>query len=149
VKEQQCAALLSVPHLLFELFLKRKVDTTPAVCFRVFSPYTEIPYRLLITRTEMHEERIQILTEANVKMTVFWDVAPCNFVEFHGGFRSACCLLLQDTLVMKAASTFETSVNLYKTKWRKIPEDSHLHKCMKLEKCNNHSVGLLILLENF
>jgi hypothetical protein len=29
--------------------------------------------------------------------------------------------------MMEAGSTSETSVNFYKTTWRKIPEDSHLH----------------------
>jgi hypothetical protein len=28
---------------------------------------------------------------------------------------------------MKAVSTSETSVNFYQTRWRNIPEDSHLH----------------------
>jgi hypothetical protein len=30
-------------------------------------------------------------------------------------------------LMMKAASTSETSVSFYQTTWRKNPEDSHLH----------------------
>jgi hypothetical protein len=30
-------------------------------------------------------------------------------------------------LMMEAASTSETSVNLYETTWCSIPEDSHLH----------------------
>jgi hypothetical protein len=30
------------------------------------------------------------------------------------------------TLTMEAASTSETSVNLYQTTWRNNPEDSHL-----------------------
>jgi hypothetical protein len=32
-------------------------------------------------------------------------------------------------LMMVAASTSETLVNFYRTTWRKIPEDSHLHTC--------------------
>jgi hypothetical protein len=27
-----------------------------------------------------------------LKMTVFWDVAPCSLVEFYRRFRGACCL---------------------------------------------------------
>jgi hypothetical protein len=31
------------------------------------------------------------------------------------------------TLMMEAASSSETSVNVYQTTWCSIPEDSHLH----------------------
>jgi hypothetical protein len=31
-------------------------------------------------------------------------------------------------LTMEAASTTETSVNLYQTTWRNIPEDGHLQE---------------------
>jgi hypothetical protein len=48
-----------------------------------------------------------------MKMTVFWDVAPCNLVG-------------RIALMMEAASTSETSVNFYQTTRRNIPEDSHL-----------------------
>jgi hypothetical protein len=38
-------------------------------------------------------------------------------------------------LVTEAASTSETSVNLYRTTWRNIPEDSrfHIHRRQKLK----------------
>jgi hypothetical protein len=45
---------------------------------------------------------------ASMKMTVFWDTAPC-------------------ALMVEAASTSETSVNFYQTTWHNIPEDNHLH----------------------
>jgi succinate dehydrogenase/fumarate reductase cytochrome b subunit len=35
---------------------------------------------------------IQVLTAACMKMTVFWDVAPCSLVETDKRFRGACCL---------------------------------------------------------
>jgi hypothetical protein len=44
-------------------------------------------------------------------MTVFWDAAPCS---------------LAIALMMEAARTSETSVNVYQTIRRNIPEDSHL-----------------------
>jgi hypothetical protein len=49
-------------------------------------------------------------------MTVFLDVAPCSLVEVFRHFRGACWLHHQGlliTLMMKTASTSETSVNFY------------------------------------
>jgi hypothetical protein len=63
--------------------------------------------------------RFQVLTAASMKMTVFWDFAPCSLVEIDRRFRGA--------LMMEAASTSETSVNFYETTRRNIPEDRHLH----------------------
>jgi hypothetical protein len=51
----------------------------------------------------------------NVKMAVFWVVAPCK----PRGLLIA--------LMMEAASISETSVNIYQTTRRNNPEDSHLH----------------------
>jgi hypothetical protein len=34
-------------------------------------------------------------------------------------------------LIMEAVSTTETYVNVYQTKWRNIPEDSHIHTCRR------------------
>jgi hypothetical protein len=36
--------------------------------------------------------RFQVLTAANMKMTVFWDVVPCGMVEHDWHFRGAYCL---------------------------------------------------------
>jgi hypothetical protein len=36
--------------------------------------------------------RFQVLTAANVKFRVFWDVAPCSHVEVDRRFRGAYCL---------------------------------------------------------
>jgi hypothetical protein len=47
-----------------------------------------------------------------MKMTVFWDVAPCT-------------LVVTDVLEVRAASIIR--VNFYHTTRRNIPEDSHLH----------------------
>jgi hypothetical protein len=57
--------------------------------------------------------RFQVLTAASMKMTVFWDVAPCSLVEISGPDDGA-------------ASTSKTSVNFYQTTQRNNPEDSHL-----------------------
>jgi hypothetical protein len=43
--------------------------------------------------------------------------------------------------MMEATSTSETSVNLYQTTRRNIPEDSHLHN-RRREKMKSHSILL-------
>jgi hypothetical protein len=55
-----------------------------------------------------------------MKMTVFWDVAPCDLVEVYRRFRGAIAL------IMEAESTSETSVNIYQTARRNILEGSNL-----------------------
>jgi hypothetical protein len=35
--------------------------------------------------------RFQVLTAADMKMAVFWVVAPCSLVEVYRRFRGACC----------------------------------------------------------
>jgi hypothetical protein len=64
-----------------------------------------------------------------MKMTAFWDVAPCSLVLIERRFRGAYCL---STLMMEAVSTFETSANFYQTTRRSIPEDNHLFCIMSL-----------------
>jgi hypothetical protein len=75
----------------------------------------------------------------SMKMTVFWDVAPCTLVEIYWCFRGACCLHLI-ALMMEVASTSDTSVNFYQTTRCNISEDSHLHTCrcekLKSQKLN-------------
>jgi hypothetical protein len=36
--------------------------------------------------------RFQVLTAASMKMTVFWDVAPCSLVDVYRRFRGTYCL---------------------------------------------------------
>jgi hypothetical protein len=38
-----------------------------------------------------NEEELLYETAANMKMAVFWDVAPCSLVEVYRSFRGACC----------------------------------------------------------
>jgi hypothetical protein len=61
-------------------------------------------------------------------MTVFWVVEPCSLVEAYRRFSIACSFHHQGiiSLMMDAASTSETSVNIYQTTRRNNPEDSHL-----------------------
>jgi hypothetical protein len=46
-----------------------------------------------------------------LKMTVFWDVAPCSLVEIRRRFRGVCYPII--VLMMEASSISETSVNFY------------------------------------
>jgi hypothetical protein len=36
--------------------------------------------------------RFQVFMTESMKMTVFWDVAPCILVEVYRHFGGACCL---------------------------------------------------------
>jgi hypothetical protein len=78
--------------------------------------------------------RFQVLTVARMMTTVFWIVAPCSLVEVYRRFRGPCCLHHQgdESLIMEAASTPETSVNVYQTTRHNNPEDSHLKKNIRL-----------------
>jgi hypothetical protein len=72
---------------------------------------------------------------ANMKCRVFWDVAPCRFVDWFDRVRltSQNCGLYGPivhprviALMMEAVRTSETSVNFSVTTWRNIPEYSEL-----------------------
>jgi hypothetical protein len=67
-----------------------------------------------------------------MKMAVSRAVTPRSLVEVHECFREPWWLHKQDNtmiaLMKKASCTYETSVNIYKTKWRNIPEGSQLQQ---------------------
>jgi hypothetical protein len=80
--------------------------------------------------------RVQILTAAVMKMTVFWGIASCSLVEIDRRFRDAYCLNHPDLLIalmMEAASTSETSVIFCGTTRCNFPEDRQLYKWMCLD----------------
>jgi hypothetical protein len=58
-----------------------------------------------------------------MKMTIFWDVAPCSLVEVVSEVLAACIT----AMMMEAASTSEKSVNFYQTTRRNITEENHLN----------------------
>jgi uncharacterized membrane protein (DUF485 family) len=72
----------------------------------------------------------QVLTAANMKFRVFWDVALCSHVEVDRRFKGAYCLHHQGdeftALMMEAVRTCETSSNFNVTTWLYITEDSKL-----------------------
>jgi RNA binding exosome subunit len=59
-----------------------------------------------------------------VQMAVFWVVARVVWYKFADVSEVLAALL---KILMEAASTSETSVNIYETTQRKNSEDSHLH----------------------
>jgi hypothetical protein len=74
--------------------------------------------------------RIQVLTAARVKMTAFWDTAPCSLVEVDRRFRRAYCLEHQVdeciTLITEAVRTSKMSVYFKDNTKRCISESWHL-----------------------
>jgi hypothetical protein len=59
-----------------------------------------------------------------MNMTVFQHIAPFGLVETNQHFTVAHCHHHQgDDLMMEAANTSETSVNLFQTTWHNIPEE--------------------------
>jgi hypothetical protein len=64
----------------------------------------------------------------NMKMAVFWVVAPCSLVDINRCFRGACCFHHQSD---------KTSINIYQTTRRNKPEDSSLHT-RRLENLKSH-----------
>jgi hypothetical protein len=68
--------------------------------------------------------RFQVLTAASMKMTIFWDIAPCSLVEVTDVSKVLAAII---ALMMEKTSTSETSVNFYQSTRRNNPEESHLH----------------------
>jgi hypothetical protein len=60
-----------------------------------------------------------------LKFRVFWDILPCSQIDVDRRLRSACCFHHQEiiALMMEAAHTSETSVNIYLATSQYIPED--------------------------
>jgi hypothetical protein len=90
-------------------------------------------YLLLEAYEHCNLMRFQVLTVTSMKMTVFWDVAPCSLVETDWMFQRCLLPPLSRwwgwwlTPMMEAVSTSEMSVNFHQITWRSITEDSHLH----------------------
>jgi hypothetical protein len=61
-----------------------------------------------------------------MKFRVFWDVLPCSQIDVDRRFRGAFPSHLI-ALMMEAASTSQTTVDIDLTTRQNIPEDSELH----------------------
>jgi hypothetical protein len=86
--------------------------------YGLFSIQWEEMLRVVNWKTCEQAKKIQ--RKVIQKVAVFWDVAPCK---------------LAIALMLEAVSLSETSVNIYQTTWRNIPEDNHIHnrRCENLE----------------
>jgi uncharacterized protein (DUF305 family) len=78
-----------------------------------------------------------------LKITIFWDAAPCSLVKIDLRFRGAYCHHHQGALMMEAVSTSEMSDNSYEATQRNIPEDSHYHT-RRCENLKSHQTILSI-----
>jgi hypothetical protein len=67
----------------------------------------------------------QALTAANVKMTVFCDIAPSSLVKLTDVSEVFTDSIIRTirALIMETVCTSETSVNFYETTRHNIPED--------------------------
>jgi hypothetical protein len=75
----------------------------------------------------------------HVKMTAFYDTAPCSLVETDRRFKGRA-------LIMEAVNTPENSVDFFKTTRHSIPEGSHLHIFRRENpKCRILSLVLITL----
>jgi hypothetical protein len=66
-----------------------------------------------------------------MKRTVFRDVAPCSLVGTDRRSKEHIASIIRamsDALMTEAASSSETSVNIYQMTRRNISEDNHLQK---------------------
>jgi hypothetical protein len=69
-----------------------------------------------------------------MKITVFWDVAPCSLVDIDQHFRGTYCL--HHALMMEAVSSSKISVSIYHITVHDVLEDSRLLTCqLKNLKC--------------
>jgi hypothetical protein len=81
-------------------------------------------YAVFLIILSFHLFYVQIFSSVFLKLSIYED--DCSLVEVYRRFKGACCLHCQ-ALMMAAASTSETSVNIFQTTRRNDPEDSHLH----------------------
>jgi hypothetical protein len=72
-----------------------------------------------------HCATFEFLKATSMKMTVFWDIAPCSLGETERWWIA---------LMMEAVSTSETSVNFSQTTRHIIPEDGHLRSSLCSQK---------------
>jgi hypothetical protein len=70
--------------------------------------------------------RIKEGSRPRMKLTAFWDIAPCSLIEVDQRFREIA-------LMIDAVRTSETSVNFYETTWRNIPDGCHLENLKSYE----------------
>jgi hypothetical protein len=67
------------------------LDDLRAECDTSFKDYATL--RMCSVNVDpLLDERFQVLTATSMKMTSFWDTAPCSLVDVDRRFRGAYCL---------------------------------------------------------
>jgi hypothetical protein len=75
----------------------------------------------------------QVHMAASMKVSAFWDIAPCSVVEIHRRLEAPNASIFRVTKeIRETVNTSESSVYFYKTTWRKIPERCYLYTAVKL-----------------
>jgi hypothetical protein len=64
--------------------------------------------------------RFQVLTVASMKMSVFWDIAPCSLADVSEELAAAIIRVMSDLL------SSEILVSIYQTYWCSIPSSKAL-----------------------
>jgi hypothetical protein len=82
----------------------------------------------------MQRKRNDVLKQC-LKMTAFWAISPCNFVEVDRHFRRAYCLHHQGDDEVR---TSETSAYFHDTTRRYIQGNCYLHTCRR-ENLKSHT----------
>jgi hypothetical protein len=75
--------------------------------------------------------KFRVLMLMNTRITVFWVVTPCSFVDRYKLFGGIYCrgrLYRKQSLKTDTAGFSEVPVLIYQTKWRYTPKDSSLKK---------------------
>jgi hypothetical protein len=73
--------------------------------------------------------RFQVFKEASMKVTAFWDVAPCSLVEVDDVSEVRTVSIIRARLIalmMEAVRISETSVYFHETSRRYIADSCHL-----------------------
>jgi hypothetical protein len=66
-----------------------------------------------------------------MKVTFFWDVASCSLVYTDRRFKGIASIIR--AMIIEAASSSETSVSVYQSTRRDMPEDSNLQAYRMLQ----------------
>jgi hypothetical protein len=89
----------------------------------------------LPTENSLHLKTKGVKNNIMLKMTVFWDVAPCSLVETDRRFRGVYRLHHQGDKHLWKVGPFLLD-------WSNIPEDSHLHTRHR-ENLKSHNIMIL------
>jgi hypothetical protein len=80
-----------------------------------------------------------VVTKSDPTITVFWDAEPVVWQTLTDVSEVLTASII--ALMMEAANTSGTSVNFYRTTWRNLSEESHLHT-LRLENLKSHITGI-------